>query len=181
MTKSKLVSVTGILTAMSTILYVYPTFPIIPAFIWLRIDFADVPALLTSVLINPWIGGIVVLIRNSIHLIVSSTGMVGELSNFMISVSYVIFAGCMSRAVTKSKDIPILRLIGIMLAAMGVQLIVAVLCNEFIMIPLYGIQGDPADYIMMGVVPFNLIKTALSSTIFILIYKGLIPKIKRYI
>lgn len=179
--KSKLVSITGILTAMSTILYVYPTFPIIPAFPWLKIDFADVPALFASVLINPLIGGIVVLIRNTIHLLISSTGMVGELSNFIISAIYVMFAGMMAKLLSKTKLLPLVKLVVSMLAAMAVQVIVATLCNKYIMIPLYGIQGDPAEYILMGVVPFNLIKTAMSSVIFILIYKALVPKIKQYI
>lgn len=179
--KAKLVSITGILTAMSTILYVYPTFPIIPAFPWLKIDFADVPALFASFLINPVIGGIVVLIRNTIHLLISSTGMVGELSNFIISALFVVSAGAFSHLYSKDKVLSVSRLVFTMLSAMLVQVIVATLCNKYIMIPLYGIQGDPAEYILMGVVPFNLIKTAMSSVIFLLIYKTLIPKIKRFI
>lgn len=179
--KSKLISVTGILTAMSTILYVYPTFPIIPAFPWLKIDFADVPALFASVLINPIFGGVVVLIRNTIHLLISSTGMVGELSNFIISASYVMFAGIVVKLVSRKNHFSVVRLIISMFCAMVVQVAVATLCNKYIMIPLYGIQGDPMEYVLMGVVPFNLIKTAMSSAIFVLIYRALIPKIKRYI
>jgi riboflavin transporter FmnP len=170
------------LGAIATVLMLFEIpLPFAPPFY--EIDFSEVPVLIGCFAMGPLAGVAIEAVKILLNFLINGTitGGVGELSNFMISVSYVIFAGCMSRAVTKSKDIPILRLIGIMLAAMGVQLIVAVLCNEFIMIPLYGIQGDPADYIMMGVVPFNLTKTALSSTIFILIYKGLIPKIKRYI
>lgn len=179
--KARLVSITGILTAMSTILYVYPTFPIIPAFPWLKIDFADVPALFAALLINPIIGGIVVLIRNSIHLLISSTGMVGELSNFIISALFVMSAGVFSRIYSKEKVLSVCRLIFTMISAMLIQVVVATLCNKYIMIPLYGIQGDPAEYLLMGVVPFNLIKTAMSSVLFLLIYRTLIPKIRRYI
>lgn len=179
--RSKLVSVTGILTAMSTILYVYPTFPIIPAFPWLKIDFADIPALLAGVLINPVIGGIVVLIRNSIHLLISSTGMVGELSNFIISAAFVVFASSVATLIAKKKEPKTVNLIFTMLLAMFMQVVVATLCNKYLMIPLYGIQGDPSEYILMGVVPFNLIKTSMSSVVFLLIYKALIPKIRRYI
>lgn len=179
--KSKLVSATGILTAMSTILYVYPTFPIIPAFPWLKIDFADIPALLAGVLINPVIGGIVVLIRNSIHLLISSTGMVGELSNFIISAAFVIFASSVATLFSKKKQPTTLNLIVTMILAMIMQVVIASLCNKYLMIPLYGIKGDPTEYILMGVVPFNLIKTAMSSAVFLLIYKALIPKIRRYV
>lgn len=179
--KAKLVSITGILTAMSTILYVYPTFPIIPAFPWLKIDFADVPALFAAFLINPIVGGVVVLIRNTIHLLISSTGMVGELSNFIISALFVMSAGIFSRLFAKNKSQTLPRIVITMFVAMLVQVLVASLCNKYIMIPLYGIQGDPAEYILMGVVPFNLIKTAMSSALFVIIYKALVPKIKRYI
>ncbi|MBE6681688.1 MAG: ECF transporter S component [Ruminococcaceae bacterium] len=179
--KSRLVSVTGILAAMSTILYVYPTFPIIPAFPWLKMDFADVPALFASVLIHPVVGGVVILIRNAMHLLISSTGMVGELSNFIISALFVVSAGIFSRALAKNKSLTLSRITITMIIAMVVQAIVATLCNKYIMIPLYGIKGDPAEYILMGVLPFNLIKTAISSTLFVLIYKALIPKIKQYL
>ena len=179
--KSKLVSMTGILAAMSTILYVYPTFPIIPAFPWLKIDFADIPALFASILVNPILGGVVVLIRNTIHLLMSSTGMVGELSNFIISASFIMFAGILSKGLSRNKELSVFKVIITMICAIVVQVTVAALCNNYIMIPLYGIQGDPKEYIMMGVIPFNLIKTAMSSTIFTLIYVSLVPKIRRFI
>ena len=181
MNKSKLVSIAGILTAMSTILYVYPTFPVIPAFPWLKIDFADVPALFASIMLNPWVGGIVILIRNTIHLTISSTGMVGELSNFIISATYVVFAGFLTSVLFKKNAPTLPKLIASMLAAIVVQVIAATLCNRYIMIPMYGIQGDPLEYIMIGVVPFNFIKTLMSSALFVVIYRALIPKIRKYV
>lgn len=175
------IPVTGVLAAMSAILYVFPKIKWFPPFHWLEIDFADVPALIASCLINPIVGGTVVLIRNSIHLLISSTGMVGELSNFIISGTFVVFAGIMFRLLKKEQSLSMPRLCLAMALATVVQVVVAVLCNKYIMIPMYGIQGDPAEYIMMAVVPFNLIKTLMSSVVFITIYKALIPKIRRYI
>ncbi len=179
--RSRLVSVTGILTAMSAILYVFPKIRWVPPFHWLEIDFADVPALIASCLINPVFGGIVVLIRNTIHLLISSTGMVGELSNFIISGLFVVFAGVFFKIYEKKQSLSVVRLILTMVSAMIIQVVVAVLCNKYIMIPMYGIQGDPAEYLLVAVVPFNLIKTLMSSAVFIIIYKALIPKIRRYI
>ena len=179
--KSRLISFTGILTAMSAILYVFPKIKWLPPFHFLEIDFADVPALIASCLINPIFGGIVVLIRNSLHLLISSTGMVGELSNFIISGMFVIFAGVFFKIYEKKQSLSMFRMIVAMLSAMVVQVTVAVLCNKYIMIPMYGIQGDPAEYLLAAVIPFNLIKTLLSSVVFITIYKALVPKIKQYI
>ena len=181
--ESKLIyiPVTGVLAAMSTILYVFPKIRWFPPFHFLEIDFADIPALIASCLMNPIIGGIVILIRNSIHLLMTSTGMVGELSNFIISGMFVVSAGILFKLLKKQQYLSTSRLIAAMAIATVVQVVVAVLCNKYIMIPMYGIQGDPAEYIMMAVVPFNLIKTFMSSTIFVIVYKALIPKIKRYI
>ncbi len=175
------IALSGILAAMSAILYVFPTFPILPLFPWLEIDFADIPALLVSTLINPIFGGITVVIRTIVHLPMSTTGGVGELSNCIISSFFVISAGVIVKIMGRKKELSLLKVIVAMLCAMLVQVTVATLCNKFIMIPLYGIKGSPSEYILMGVVPFNFIKTAISSTVFVLVYKLLIPKIKRYI
>ena len=175
------IALTGVLAAMSAILYVFPTFPILPLFPWLEIDFADVPALLVSTLINPIFGGITVVIRTIVHLPMSSTGGVGELSNCIISSLFVISAGVVVKLIGKKSRVSAGRLIVAMLCAMLVQVAVATLCNKFIMIALYGIKGSASEYILMGVVPFNLIKTAISSTVFVIVYKLLISKIKRYL
>ena len=175
------IALTGVLAAVAAILYMFPTFPILPLFPWLEIDFADVPALFVSVLINPIYGGIVVFIRNLVHIPPSSTGMVGELSNFIISSLFVMSAGFFARIFRKNKDLSLVRLIIVMLIGMLVQVVAATLCNRYIMIPLYGIKGSALQYILLGVVPFNLIKTAISSTVFIVLFKLLLPKIKRYL
>ena len=177
----KKISLAGIFAAMSTILYIFPTFPILPAFPWLEIDFADVPALMASVMIHPVVAGIVVLIRNTIHLMVSSTGMVGELSNFIISSVFVVSTGFIVKAFSKNKYPNLKRLVAAAVLGVIIQNIVAILCNRFIMIPMYGIQGDPMAYILAGVVPFNALKTAVSSVMFIILYKAVLPKIKHFL
>lgn len=178
----KKMSLAGVLAAMSAILYMFPTFPVLPAFPWLEIDFADVPALFAAALINPILGGAIVLIRNTIHLIVSSTGMIGELSNFIISSLFVVTVGfaargfkCANKTALGAKRLIFSAAVGIV-----VQNIVAVLCNRFIMIPMYGIKGDPMIYILSGVVPFNAVKTAVSCFVFVVLYKTVVPKIKNF-
>lgn len=178
---AKTISLVGILAAMSAILYMFPTFPILPAFSWLEIDFADVPALFVSALVHPVVGAVVVLIRNVIHLPMSSTGMVGELSNFLISASYVFSAGVFFRIFSKEK-IPSFKTIALsMPASVVVQVIAAVLCNKYIMLKVFPIPAGATEYILMGVVPFNFIKTVISSLVFLVIFRALIPKIKQYI
>ena len=178
---TKRITLVGILAAMSAILYIFPTFPILPAFSWLEIDFADIPALLVSVLVHPVVGAAVVLIRNIIHLPVSSTGMVGELSNFLISACFVFFAGVLFRVFSKGKTASFKHVALSMPIAIVLQVIAAVLCNKYIMLRVFPIPAGASEYILMGVVPFNIIKTVISSALFLVVYKALIPKIKRYI
>ncbi len=178
--EAKRTSLAGVLAAMSAILYIFPTFPVFPAFPWLEIDFADVPALFAAVSLNPILGGVIVLIRNTIHLLVSSTGMVGELSNFIISSIFVMCLGFTAMGLKKaSSPLSFKRLVVSSVFGVIIQNITAVLCNRFIMIPMYGIQGDPKTYILAGVVPFNAVKTVVSCFMFILLYKALTPKIKK--
>lgn len=179
--KSKLVSEAGILGAMSTILYVWPTFPIMTfiGFSWLKLDFADIPALLASILINPVVGGVIILIRNTIHLTLSTTAMVGEVSNFIISSVFVMSTGFMARAFSKSTLPTTRRLLAISPFAMLIQVTASVLCNKYIMIKAYGIPGDPAEYIYKGVVPFNLIKSFCSLFALLLVYRVLVRKIRK--
>ena len=178
---TKTVTLVGILAAMSAILYMFPTFPILPAFSWLEIDFADVPALIVSALVHPAVGAVVVLIRNLIHLPMSSTGMVGELSNFLISASFVFCAGAFFRIFSRGKALSFKKIACAMPLAVIVQVIAAVLCNKYIMLRVFPIPSGATEYILMGVVPFNLIKTVISSILFLIVFKMLIPKIRQYI
>lgn len=177
---SKSIALVGILSAMSAILYLFPTFPILPAFSWLELDFADVPALLVSALVHPVVGGVVVLIRNVIHLPFSSTGMTGELSNFIISSVFVMASGVLFRLFSKNKKTTFKSATATMPFALIVQVVMAVLCNKYIMLKVFPVPGSAVDYILMGVVPFNLIKTTISFVIFLVVYKVLVPKIKQF-
>lgn len=189
--KSRIKKITtiGVLTAMSAILYLFPTFPIFPGFSWLEIDFADIPALFASILISPPAGAAVVLIRNTVHLSVSSTAMTGELSNFLISALFVFATGAFYRLFTRkntagSGKIRLKSVACALVLGAVCQVITAMLVNYFIMIPLYSafINFDElgkAYYIFGGVLPFNIIKCTITSAIFVPVVKYAYPTIRR--
>ena len=56
---------------------------------FLELELSDVPALLCGLLYGPIAGICVELIKNLLHMMASSTAMVGELANFLIASSYV--------------------------------------------------------------------------------------------
>ena len=182
MKQSKKIALTGVLAAMSAILYMFPTFPIFPAFSWLEIDFADIPAIFASVAVSPFAGGVVVAIRNTVHLVASSTAMTGELSNFLISAVFVVVAGIMYKALKNAKY----RLTLSLVFAAVCQIVTAALVNYFIMIPLYSnfVNFDEIGkgvYIFAGVLPFNAIKDTVTCITFSLVYKYITPHISRFI
>ena len=180
MKHTKKIALTGVLAAMSAILYMFPTFPILPAFSWLEIDFADIPAIFASIVVSPLAGGVVVAIRNTVHLAASSTAMTGELSNFLISAVFVVVTGVIYRILkTPEKRLTI----SLILAAIC-QIITAVAVNYFIMIPLYSnfVNFDEIGkgvYIFAGVIPFNAIKDTITCVMFVLVYKYIMPHISK--
>lgn len=180
MKHSKKIALTGVLAAMSAILYMFPTFPILPAFPWLEIDFADIPAIFASIAVSPVAGGVVVAIRNTVHLVASSTAMTGELSNFLNSAVFVVFTGVLYSAFKNAKYRIVLSLV----FAAVCQLVTAMAVNYFIMIPLYSnfVNFDEIGkgvYIFAGVLPFNAIKDTVTCVVFSLVYKYIMPHVSK--
>ncbi len=187
--KSRAVAATGILAALSAILFVYPHFVVLPGFPMFKMDFADIPALLASTFVSPVSGVVVVLIRNLVHLAVTDTMGIGELSNFIISASYVLMAGFIIK-MAKNKTASIGKLVFATVCATIVAVVMSVISNYFLIIRLYEMFVNPEimsfvggvkNYIIAGVLPFNAIKSAINSAIFVTVYKALVPKIRKYI
>ena len=180
MNNTKKIALSGVLAAISAILYMFPTFPVFPAFSWLEIDFADIPAIFASIAISPIIGGTVVLIRNTVHLLASSTMMIGELSNFLISAVFVVMSGMLYRAFKESRY----RVLVSLVIAAACQVVTAMAVNYFIMIPLYSTfvnfnEIGKGVYIFAGVLPFNIIKDSITILVFCLVYKYVKPNLAK--
>ena len=86
------IAVTGIMSAISAVLMMLSfNIPIMPNFI--KMDFSELPALITAFSLGPWWGVLVCLLKNAINLPFSTTACVGELSNFVLGVCLVLPAG----------------------------------------------------------------------------------------
>nr|MCR4874656.1 ECF transporter S component [Clostridia bacterium] len=64
---------------------------VIPSFV--KMDFSELPALIASFALGPSAGVLVCLIKNLIHLSITTTSGVGELANFLIGAALVFPAG----------------------------------------------------------------------------------------
>lgn len=181
-TNTKTVVLAGILAALSVVLSFFPKIPgIIPIAPWLDIDFADVPALFASAAVSPFIGIVVVLIKNLLHLMLgTTTGGVGELSNFLCGAALVGSFGFINKYTFKNtlnaKKMPIT-----LTMATVCQLVVSVLTNYYLMVPLYGdkLPTDVKTYILSGVVPFNILKDVLVCVAFYFLFVLVYPKIQK--
>lgn len=170
----------GLLSALATVLMFFPHFPVLGAFPFLKIDFADVPALMAALTIHPLAGVAVEAIKNIIHLSVSDTAFVGELSNFIVGSVFTLAAGYLSRAL--GKNILMKKKLCFTLPIAVIGLTIAAACSNYWVVgPLYfGSASDKImEFVLYGVIPFNLIKGALQSVAFYFLYRGTAPFIQK--
>ena len=60
---------------------------------FLEIEFSDLPAIVGSLALGPVAGVLIELIKNLLHLPMSSTGFVGEFANFVVNGTFVLVIG----------------------------------------------------------------------------------------
>lgn len=155
--------------------------PFFPEF--LKIDLSDLPALIAGLAMGPLAGVAVEAVKNILHLLMTTTGGVGELANFMIGSSLVIPSAWIYQQ-RKSKLTAITGL-AVGVAAMTV---VGALANYYILLPFYSTffpidaiialsgKANPAikdmgSLILYGIVPFNLFKGLVLSILTLAVYK----------
>ena len=157
---------TGILAALSTVLYLFARFPIFSVFPFsvLDMDFSDIPALIGGFAMGPVSGVLIVLIKCVIKLATSETMFIGELSNFIVGVSLVLPATLFYKYHKTLKGAIISLVIAVVINAA-----VSVVNNYFITVPLY---SQFACYYGLA---FNLLKSVVASVVTLLLYKRLSP------
>lgn len=161
---------------------------LVPSFI--QMDLSELPALIGAFAMGPWYGVIICLIKNLIHLLITTTGGVGELSNFILGAAFVLPAGLIYQRKKSKKN----AVIGSVLGAAFMALL-SVASNYFIVYPVYTafLPMDTilamyqeilpsADTLLKCLVifnmPFTFVKGMLSVVITLLIYKHISPIIK---
>ena len=82
-------TIVGLMTAIATVIYMGPEIPIVPGVDYMKIDFSDVPAILTGVIFGPVQGILVEVFKNIIHLTRTTTFGIGEIMNIVIGSSMI--------------------------------------------------------------------------------------------
>ncbi len=184
------ITVVAMLSAVSAVLMMLQIkFPFMPSFI--SFDVSDMPPLLASFALGPIWGVVVCLIKNVLHALSSSTGGVGELSNFIISSAFVFVAGWIYDRIKTRKGAIVSSVIGALASA-----VLCVFSNYFIIYPLFGLIGWKQEIILGAYqmilpwvsnmwqalfifnLPFTFVKGLCCALIAFAIYKPLSPVMK---
>lgn len=187
--KTRVVAGCGMLTAVAIVLqYLEVPIPFIPSFI--KLDFSDLPELIGAFAYGPVAGILIALVKNIIHLAVSQSGYVGELSNFILGAVFAAVAGLIYKKNKTMKGALVGGVVGaICMAAISFP------SNLFIVYPFY-YNFMPKEIVLQAYqaiipsmksieqsllifnVPFTFIKGLLCVIISMFIYKPLSPVLK---
>ena len=182
----------GILTAVAIILqYIEIAIPIMPSFI--KLDFSDLPEIIGAFAYGPIAGVAIALLKNLIHMAVSQSGFIGELSNFILGAVFAFTAGYLYKR-NKTKKMAVIA--GVVAAV--AMAIVSVPSNYFLIYPLYyNVMGFPEvailgmyqvllpsvknifECLLIFNVPFTLVKGLICVAVTLLIYKPLSHVLKK--
>ena len=183
---AKYLAFTGIFGAIAAILmFIEFPLPFAPSFY--ELDFSEVPVLIGSFAMGPLAGVFIELIKVLVHLVIKGTHTagVGELANFVIGCSFVIPAGIIYMH-HKTKKTAIIGMVAGTLIMAGIGCFL----NAFVVLPAYASAFHmPIDsliamgtavnakinslftFVMLAVVPFNIVKGIVVSIVTMLLYK----------
>lgn len=182
-------TMTAMLAAVATVLmFLSFNVPLMPSFI--KLDFSELPALIAAFAFGPLSGVMVCLVKNLVNVLFTTTGGVGELSNFVLGASFVFPAGLIYMRGKNRTSALTGSVIGA--AAMAV---ISVFSNYYVVYPVYtafmpmeAILGmyraiNPAvenlwDALLWFNMPFTFIKGMCSVAMAFVIYKPLSPILK---
>ncbi|MCQ2440365.1 MAG: ECF transporter S component [Clostridia bacterium] len=89
--KTLKITVTAVMVALGTVIYmIFPEVPLVPSVEYLKMDFSDIPALLSGILLGPLYGIAVEVLKNIIHLTKTTSFGIGELINVGLGSSLVL-------------------------------------------------------------------------------------------
>ena len=191
--KTRKLVLIAVLSALSAVLmgFRFPL-PFMPPF--LSFDFAGIPELIGAFTLGPIAGIFIIVVRIILQLALAGTNSMftGELQSLMLSIALVLPASLVYQRNNTKQG-------AVMAIGTFMNVIVAVFTNLVIIIPfyisLYGMDmgmiiemsravnpyvDSTLKLVLLGIVPFNLIKNAIVCLITFVIYKKISPIIKRY-
>ena len=175
----------GLLAAMAVILF-YIEIPVVAFY---KLDLSTLPAILAGFAMGPVEGVAVILVKDLVHLLGTSTSGVGELADFLMSCAFVVPASLIYRRAKSRGSALRGMVVGSVLMTAS-----AVLINYFILIPAYQVLMNLPLHVIIGMgaavlpfidntiklvifitAPFNILKSVVLSFVTYLLYKRVSP------
>ncbi len=188
---TRMITRVGVLGAIAAVLAYVPGLPIIPPIY--KLDFSNVPALLGGFSMGPLPGLCILLIKDAVSLINTSSMGVGELADIMTGAAMLIPAAVIYKRSRTLKG----ALTGL-LAGIVSMVVIGAAANYFIMIPFYvNVMNMPLEIIIAliaqivppvdslpklilpATTPFNLLKGVALASVTCVLYKRLSPLLKK--
>ena len=185
----RFIVMTGLLSAMAAVLIMLSfSVPFMPNFI--NMDLSELPALLAPLSTGPISGVAVCLIKNLINLPMTTTGGVGELSNFLLGVCLVLPAGLVYRFRKNRR-----AAFWAALAGSAIMGLASLPLNYFLTYPIYakilpieaivgmyqaifpGVDGLFSCLLIFNV-PYTFLKGLIDTLLTFLLYKRISPLIR---
>lgn len=165
----------GTLSGLAYVLMIFKfPLPVFPSF--LKIDFSDLPALFSTLILGPSSGVIVELLKNVLDYMTtgSETGIpVGHISNFVSGILFILPTYFVYRKLKTKKGMTI----GLLSGTFIMSLLMSFL-NYYVFLPAYTIFLGASSMssaallktVLYGILPFNIIKGILMTVVFMLVF-----------
>ncbi|AQQ53649.1 ECF transporter S component [Planococcus lenghuensis] len=176
--------VIGMLSSISFILMLFNfPLPALPSF--LKVDFSDVPALIAAITMGPAAGILVAAFKNVLDWLLSGspTGVpVGHLANFTTSLLFILPVYAIYRKASSLRGLGFGLVAGTLSMAVGMSIL-----NFYVFLPMYTyflnmpeMTGSALiESVVLGILPFNVIKGLLLTAAVILLFKSMQPWIEK--
>lgn len=146
-----------------------PWFPV-----FLKIDFSDVPALIAAITMGPVAGIVVELIKNILDWLFKGapTGVpVGHMANFVTGILFILPTYYVYKRFNTIRSL----IVGIVLGTLTMSIGMSVL-NYAIFLPMYTYflgwgSFDMYEMIVLGILPFNIIKGCIVLVISVMLFR----------
>jgi riboflavin transporter FmnP len=173
----------AVLAAMAFVLFLVQ----IPVVAFYKLDLSNIPVLLGTFSLGTVPGLVILLIKDLLALLRTTTAGIGDLADFLMSAALIIPAGIIYHRNKTRKN----AIIGMAVGTVC-MVIAGVLINKWIMLPFYmsafhmdmqgiinfaKVQGVDSEWklLLMVTGPFNLLKGVVLSVVTGLVYKPLSP------
>lgn len=187
----------AIIGALAFILMFF-AFPIIPVIPYVKVDFSDVPILLLTFIQGPLSGISAAAIRSILHYIQTGGDAgypIGDTASFLATLAYILPVYYIVRPILKRQGHVFIEkttfknnkgriLSGYICSIISLTIIMSLL-NYYVITPFYMAVmnfpiADMREYILLGIIPFNIIKGILVSLVAHFMLVKLLPVLSKY-